>query len=117
MVIKEAQRSFTYLNLYGYVTDAVVCNRLLPREAAGSFFSGWRKAQRRYQRQIREAFSPLPGLTAPLLKREAVGLERLRELGDHLFGKEDPSRVFYPTVAPEVRSHDRGLLPGLAPAL
>ena len=31
MVIKEAQRSFTYLNLYGYVTDAVVCNRVLPK--------------------------------------------------------------------------------------
>jgi arsenite-transporting ATPase len=114
MVIKEAQRSFTYLNLYGYVTDAVVCNRLLPREAAGSFFSGWRKAQRRYRRQIREAFSPLPVLTAPLLEREAVGLERLREMGDYLFGKEDPSRVFYPAVAQEVRPHDGGYVLSLA---
>ena len=114
MVIKEAQRSFTYLNLYGYVTDAVVCNRLLPREAAGSFFSGWRAAQRRYRRQIKEAFSPLPVLTAPLLEREVVGLERLREMGDYLFGKEDPSRVFYPTVAQEVRSHDGGYVLSLA---
>jgi arsenite-transporting ATPase len=114
MVIKEAQRSFTYLNLYGYVTDAVVCNRLLPREAASSFFSGWRTAQRRYRRQIKEAFSPLPVLTAPLLEREVVGLERLREIGDHIFGKEDPSRVFYPAVAQEVRSHDGGYVLSLA---
>src|SRR5436190_9922258 len=30
MVIKEAMRTFTYLNLYGYLTDAVVVNRLFP---------------------------------------------------------------------------------------
>ena len=28
MVVKEAMRTFTYLNLYGYLTDAVVVNRL-----------------------------------------------------------------------------------------
>ncbi|MGH2952027.1 MAG: ArsA family ATPase, partial [Solirubrobacterales bacterium] len=32
MVIKEAQRTFTYLNLYGYLTDAVVVNRIFPDE-------------------------------------------------------------------------------------
>ena len=35
MVIKEAQRTFTYLNLYGYLTDAVVVNRVFPDELAG----------------------------------------------------------------------------------
>ena len=30
MVVKESMRTFTYLNLYGYLTDAVVVNRLLP---------------------------------------------------------------------------------------
>src|SRR5919197_4582933 len=29
MVVKEAMRTFTYLNLYGYLTDAVVVNRVL----------------------------------------------------------------------------------------
>ena len=31
MVIKEAQRAYTYLNLYGYSVDAVFCNRVFPR--------------------------------------------------------------------------------------
>ena len=35
MVIKEAQRTFTYLNLYGYLTDAVVVNRVFPEELDG----------------------------------------------------------------------------------
>src|SRR5437764_13225639 len=35
MVIKEAMRTFTYLNLYGYLTDAVVVNRVFPPEVDG----------------------------------------------------------------------------------
>jgi arsenite/tail-anchored protein-transporting ATPase len=106
MVIKEAQRSFTYLNLYGYVTDAVVCNRLLPKAVADTYFSRWRTAQRKYQRQIEEAFSPLPVLTAPLLEHEVVGQEGLRDLAQRLFGDDDPTRIYYPAVAQEVRSRN-----------
>ncbi len=106
MVIKEAQRSFTYLNLYGYVTDAVVCNRLLPPVVADSFFARWQTAQRRYRKQIEEAFSPLPVLTAPLLEREVVGTEGLREMAQRLFGDDDPTQIYYAAVAQEVRASD-----------
>ena len=34
MVVKEAMRTFTYLNLYGYLTDAVVVNRVFPERSA-----------------------------------------------------------------------------------
>ena len=37
MVIKETQRTFTYLNLYGYHTDLVVCNRILPPDTGDGF--------------------------------------------------------------------------------
>ncbi|MGD0765993.1 MAG: TRC40/GET3/ArsA family transport-energizing ATPase [Dehalococcoidia bacterium] len=104
MVINEAQRSFTYLNLYGYVTDAVVCNRLLPETVEDSYFSIWQEAQQKYRRRIEESFSPLPILTAPLLEHEVVGVETLREIGQHLFGEEDPTRIYYPAVAQEVRA-------------
>jgi arsenite/tail-anchored protein-transporting ATPase len=106
MVIKEAQRSFTYLNLYGYVTDAVVCNRLLPRAVSDSYFSRWQEAQQRYRREIGESFSPLPVLTAPLLEHEVVGIAGLREMADHLFGDDDPTRIYYPAVAQKVTALD-----------
>ena len=32
MVVKEAQRAFTYLSLYDYLTDLIVVNRVLPPE-------------------------------------------------------------------------------------
>jgi arsenite-transporting ATPase len=80
MVIAEAQRSFTYLNLYGYVTDAVICNRVLPQEVTGGYFDTWKTSQQGHRRRIEEAFSPLPVLTAPLLEKEAVGLASLRSM-------------------------------------
>jgi len=45
MVIKEAQRAYTYLNLYDYQTDAVIVNRVLPADGEGRFLAGWRKSQ------------------------------------------------------------------------
>src|SRR5262249_11054678 len=60
MVLAEARRSFTYLNLFGFNTDAVVVNRVLPEGAGADYFSGWRDIQARYDEDIQAAFSPLP---------------------------------------------------------
>jgi arsenite/tail-anchored protein-transporting ATPase len=56
MVVKEAQRTFTYLNLYGYLTDAVVVNRIFPEDVGDGYFSAWRAVQ---QEQI-ELVDPFP---------------------------------------------------------
>ena len=39
MVLKEAQRAFTYLSLYDYLTDLVVVNRVLPPEVTDTYFA------------------------------------------------------------------------------
>ena len=45
MVIAEAQRTFTYLSLFGYRVDAIVANRLLPDEVSDPYFDRWKEAQ------------------------------------------------------------------------
>jgi arsenite-transporting ATPase len=95
MVIKEAQRTYTYLNLYGYPTDAVICNRLIPQDADGSYWEEWKEAQAEYLHFIEERFSPLPILKVPLLKKEVVGVEALEEIGHHLYGEDNPTRIFF----------------------
>ena len=50
MVIKEAQRTFIYLTLYGYHTDLIVCNRLLPHEVGDSYFRSWKESQIKYRK-------------------------------------------------------------------
>jgi arsenite-transporting ATPase len=64
MVIKESMRTFTYLNLYGYLTDAVVVNRVFPPEVEGGYFGAWRAVQTEQMDLVRSGFGPVPILTA-----------------------------------------------------
>ncbi len=102
MVVREAQRTFTYLNLYGYSTDLIVCNRIIPQEVADKYFNGWKESQAKYFRLIQEGFSPVPIRTAPLFDSEVVGIPKLRDMGDALFGDEDPTAVFFRGQAQKV---------------
>ena len=95
VVIKEAQRSFTYFHLYGYPTDLVVATRVLPDDVGWKYFRGWYERQQRYGPMVEQAFAPLPILRAPFLDREVIGLSVLTELGEQLYGEQDPSRQFY----------------------
>jgi arsenite-transporting ATPase len=99
MVVKEAMRTFTYLNLYGYLTDAVVVNRLLPAEG---YFAAWSQVQREQLNVVRSAFEPVPVLTAPYLEREVMGAEMLDRLGDELFGERDAAAVLHTQLAQEL---------------
>jgi arsenite/tail-anchored protein-transporting ATPase len=70
MVVAEARRAYTYLNLYDYGVDAVVVNRLLPSEIYDPYFDRWRDAQKRHLETIESSFSPIPILTSRLFDRE-----------------------------------------------
>src|SRR6476661_8673061 len=84
MVIDEARRTFTYLNLYGFLTDAVVVNRVFPQDV-GPYFGAWRDRQQEQLVEVEAAFAPVPVLRAPYFDREVVGPEMLDELGGALF--------------------------------
>jgi arsenite-transporting ATPase len=108
MVIKETQRTYTYVNLYGYSTDAVVCNRLLPDEIKDDYFSAWQASQAANLQLIQECFAPLPVLTAPLFRQEMGGLELLSSLADELFGARDPSKKLFEGQAHHITSSSDG---------
>lgn len=95
MVIKEAQRTFTYLNLYGYSTDLIISNRIIPSSVADKYFNSWRESQTRYGNLVEEAFSPLPILKVPLMDQEVVGTEMLRKMAQQIYGDRDPAQVFF----------------------
>ncbi len=92
--IQEAQRSFTYFHLYGYPTDMIIANRVLPA-ASGAYFDAWREAQARYLPMVQDQFAPVPVRTIPYFDHEMVGLERLAELGRALFADSDPASFLY----------------------
>jgi arsenite/tail-anchored protein-transporting ATPase len=101
MVIGEAMRTFTYLNLYGYVTDAVVVNRVFPAEV-GEYFEGWRRIQEEHLELVRSAFGPVPVLTALYLDQEVVGPEMLDRLAGELFRAHEPAAILHETITQEL---------------
>ena len=102
MVIKETQRTYTYLNLYGYATDAILVNRVLPDEITDPYFDAWKKRQKENLQFVKEAFGQLPMLQAPLFGEEMGGLDGLRKLADALYGDQNPSERMFDGVVHEI---------------
>jgi arsenite-transporting ATPase len=102
MVIKEAQRTFTYLNLYGYLTDAIVVNRVFPHEVDGSYFSAWRELQGRQVELVREAFDPVPVLLCPFFEQEVMGEAMLDRMSEVLFAQHRPESLLYEDVSQQL---------------
>ena len=109
MVIGEAMRTFTYLNLYGYLTDAVVVNRLFPADV-GDYFAAWRRVQEEHMELVRSAFEPVPVLCAPYFEQEVVGPAMLDRLAVELFGGDglQPAAVLHDSLAQELTVLDDG---------
>jgi len=95
MVIAEAKRTFTYLNLFGYRVDALVANRLLPDEIADPYFERWKKLQTEHLATIHDAFAPVPILTARLRETELIGTDLLTDVGREVYGRFDAADVLY----------------------
>ena len=105
MVIKEAQRTFTYINLYGYACDLVIENRVLPEEAKHGYFAALRETQQKYMRLVEEAFVPVPIFQGPHFENEVVGFEMLKRMGNAIYGDHDPSHMFYQGSPQVVSKH------------
>lgn len=106
MVVKEAQRTFTYLNLYGYLTDLIVCNRLIPDGVDDSFLHSWKQSQSRSYQLIEEYFAPVPIRTIPLFEQEVVGIPMLETMAEALYKGEDPTKVFFQGQSQNIYKED-----------
>jgi len=95
MVIKESQRAYSYLSLFGFTVDSVIANRIYPTEIEDPYFDRWRAVQKKYMAEAKTLFDPLPMFSGKLFDREMVGLKLLHELADDIFGDTDPAKVFY----------------------
>ncbi len=95
MVVKEAQRSYTYLSLYGFPTDAIISNRILPSFVTDAYLQGWKDMQEKYGQLVEQAFSPLPIYKVPLFDHEMVGPAMLRRMAEAIYAETDPTQVMY----------------------
>ncbi len=107
MVIKEAQRTLTWLNLYGYFTDLIICNRLIPEKVKDNYFQAWKDSQKKHRQTIRECFAPLPISDVPLMEQEVVGIPMLRTMAKALYGESDPTAFFFQGEIQHVQKEDK----------
>ena len=95
MVIKESMRALTYLNLYGITVDQVIINRVFMDEVDGQYMKEWKEIQHKYIDQIETSFAPVPITKVPLFRREVLGLEMLKQVGEVVYGDKNPLDIFY----------------------
>ena len=103
MVIKEALRAETYLALFGYPIDGVICNRVIPpSDYQDAFMQDIYRTQEKQRQRIHQTFAPLPIWEAPYHTQEILGITQLGKLAETIFGDEDPTQVFYRGLIQEI---------------
>jgi arsenite/tail-anchored protein-transporting ATPase len=95
MVVKEAKRAYTYLQLYGYNVDAVIINRILPEGEVGSVFKNYIQSQEKYIGEIEESFSPIPVLKVGHQGQEVFGIDLLKNIARSLYHEKNPAEVLH----------------------
>ena len=103
MVIKEALRAETYLALFGYPIDSVICNRVIqPGNYQDTFMQEIYHNQEKLRQQIHHTFAPLPIWEVPYYSHEIIGIPQLTDLAQTIFGDQDPTHIFYRGQVQEV---------------
>jgi arsenite-transporting ATPase len=108
MVIRESQRLYTYLGLFGLPVDSVVANKVLPEAARSGYFEGWSKIQAEHLLEARRSFDPLPFFEAHLFDREVVGTDLLHQFALQIFGSKDPTALLFEDKPIELKKEGRG---------
>jgi arsenite-transporting ATPase len=106
MVIKESQRAYTFLNLFGYSVDAVIANRILPEEIKDPYYRKWKEIQAKHMKEVEASFSPLPIFLSKFWDQEVVGMKLLSRMAEDVYGDKDPTSVFFKEKPVEITGSD-----------
>lgn len=90
MVIKEAQRTLSYLCLFGFNVDEIIVNKVMPEEVSDPYFRRMKADQETHLQTIEKEFFGIPINAAPVFRREVLGLDALREYAKALYKSRDP---------------------------
>jgi arsenite-transporting ATPase len=107
IVLKETQRAFMYFCLHKMSIDAIIMNRILPKDIKDQYFKDWKKIQKQHIRMAEEYFSPIPIFMVRLFKGEIVGLSQLKSLSEQIYEGKNPVERFY-TEDPYILTKENG---------
>lgn len=94
IVLDEARRSYTWIQLYDFGVDAVYLNKIYPDEALQGYFEDWIGLQKESIRLAQESFARQKLFYLPLQPDELRGIAMLSEVAESLYADCDPAQVF-----------------------
>lgn len=95
IVIKEAKRNFSYLHLFNYNVDAIIVNKIYPKESLSGYFHQWIQNQEEALTDIRESFAEIPIFYLHLLKHELRTINRLNKVSNSLYQDRNPEDILF----------------------
>ncbi|MCB9194979.1 MAG: TRC40/GET3/ArsA family transport-energizing ATPase [Flavobacteriales bacterium] len=107
MVVQEAKRAYSYLQLYGYNVDGVVVNRIIP-PVEDDWLKTYIHKQHTYLEEIQESFEPIPIFKVPHQGDEVFGMKLLEKIGHSIYHDQDPASVFHQEKPIEVTNIQDG---------
>lgn len=94
IVIDEARRSYTWLQMYDFGVDAVYINKIYPPEALQGDFAGWAAIQEKNIQFARESFPEQKKFSLMLQKGELHGFSMLEQSAKQLYADENAATIF-----------------------
>ena len=88
--ILESEKTFEVLRKHKVPVAGVVVNRVLPDAPLGEFLENRRAQEAEYLERVDRSFGELPRVRVPLLSRDVVGIEAIREVGGYLISPSSP---------------------------
>jgi arsenite/tail-anchored protein-transporting ATPase len=91
VALRETQRALSWTSLLGVNVDAVVVNRIWPRQIETPALAGWARRQESVLAETDAAFGDVPVFRVALREYEVIGVAALDELGEALYGSRNPA--------------------------
>ena len=99
IVLEEARRNYTCLQLYDFNVDAIYINKLYPEKAMEGYFKDWEDIQKHNIQLAEESFSEQKLFKLEMQNNEINGKESLEKIAKILYQNINPMDIFCQTEA------------------
>ena len=99
IVLEEARRNYTWLQLYDFNVDAIYINKLYPSKAMEGYFKDWEDIQKHNIQLAEESFPEQKLFKLEMQNNEINGKESLEKIAKILYQNINPIDIFCQTEA------------------
>lgn len=99
IVLEEARRNYTCLQLYDFNVDAIYINKLYPEKAMEGYFKDWEDIQKHNIQLAEESFSEQKLFKLEMQNNEINRKESLEKIAKILYQNINPIEIFCQTEA------------------